>query len=105
MDWDAVAPMIVAIVLIVSVSGTLVLRPLVKHLAVLLEAMARERSTENPRIASQLEQLRELIQTQGERMALLEERVEFTESLVKRQQPREIAPRAETTDAPGSRAT
>lgn len=95
MDMDIIAPMVVAIVLIVSVTGTVVLRPLSRHLASLLEAMARERGSENPRIAEQLGQLRELMQTQTERLSLMEERLEFTESLVRRQGSRELSAPAE----------
>lgn len=84
MDMEQIAPMIVAIVLIVAVTGTVIVRPLTKHLANLLEAMARERAGGMPRLDEQLSQLREVIQTQGERVALLEERLEFTESLVRR---------------------
>lgn len=84
MDMEQVAPMIVAIVLIVAVTGTVIVRPLAKHLAGLLEVMARERAGGVPRLDEQLSQLRDVIQTQGERLALLEERLEFTESLVRR---------------------
>jgi hypothetical protein len=93
MDMDIIAPMVVAIVLIVSVTGAFVLRPLSRHLASLLEAMARERRSENPRIAEQMGQIRDLMQTQAERMALMEERLEFTESIMRRQASRELPSR------------
>jgi hypothetical protein len=90
---ENIAPMVVAIVLIVSVTGAILLRPLARHLADLLEAMARQRASDDPRIANQLEQLRESMQTQSERLALMEERLEFTESIVRRKAPQELGHR------------
>ncbi len=78
--------MIVAVVLIIAVTGAAVVRPLAKHLAGLLEVMARERATGSPKLNEQVSQLRDLVHTQGERLALLEERLEFTESLVRRKE-------------------
>jgi hypothetical protein len=75
------------------VTGAILLRPLARHLASLLEAMARQRASADPRIADQLEQLRESMQTQSERLALMEERLEFTESIVRRKAPHELGHR------------
>ena len=48
MDWDVIAPMIVSIVLIVTVGGVILLRPIAKRLGALLDVMVLEK-TRTPR--------------------------------------------------------
>lgn len=95
MDWEMIAPMVTGIVLILTTGGVLVLRPIAKRLGALLEVMARERAalpTEEIRL------VRETLDTVNQRMALLEERQDFTERLLGRGEPERAAgsPKAET---------
>lgn len=97
-DWEIIAPMIVAIVMFLTVGGVILLRPLSRRLGDLLEAMARERTEGLPRVEDQLGTMRDLLEAQGERIALLEERVDFTEALVGGEERRRLA----GGDDPGS---
>lgn len=81
MDWDVIAPMIASVVFILTTGGVLVLRPITKRLGHLLEVMARERAALP---ADELRRLRETMDTVNQRMALLEERQDFTERLLER---------------------
>ena len=60
MDWEVIAPMIVSIVLIVTVGGVALLRPLAKRVADLLELYARDRESG---IESDVHQMRDLLET------------------------------------------
>lgn len=82
MEWDVIAPMIVAIVLIVTVGGTVLLRPLASRLGQLLEAMAAERS--QPTLEKEIVRIRQMLETVSSRLELMEERQDFTEALLQR---------------------
>lgn len=79
MDWEAIAPMVVAVVLFVTTGAVLILRPIAKRLGDLLEVMAEEKRVRAPddgyRLREEIERLRS-------RMELLEDRQEFTEGLL-----------------------
>ena len=81
MDWDVIAPMIVSIVLIVTVGGVILLRPIAKRLGALLDVMVLEKSrttsVDNRRLG-------ETMDTINERLSLIEERQDFTERLIDR---------------------
>lgn len=77
--WEMLAPMIVAIVLIVTVGGVLVLRPLAKRVSDLLELYAREQKSG---LQGEVGQIRELLETMNARLQLMEERQDFTERLL-----------------------
>lgn len=79
MDWDIIAPMIVAIVLIVTAGGVAILRPLAKRVSELLELFARDR---HHGVQHELVQVRELLETMDARLQLVEERQDFTERLL-----------------------
>lgn len=81
MDWEIVAPMMVALVGILTTGGVLVLRPISKKLGTLIEAMAREKTAGNQ---EELRFLRDVVETTNQRMALMEERLEFNERLLGR---------------------
>ena len=88
MDWEMIAPMIASVVFFLTAGGVLVLRPISKRLGALLEVMAREKAslpTEEIRL------LRETLETVNQRMALLEERQDFTERLLGRGEPEKIS--------------
>ena len=81
MDWDVIAPMIVSIVLILTVGGVILLRPIAKRLGALLDVMVLEKSrttsVDNRRLG-------ETVDTINERLSLIEERQDFTERLIDR---------------------
>lgn len=86
MDWDVIAPMIVAIVLIVTVGGVVLLRPLAARLGQLLDAMAAERS--QPTLEKEVVRIRQMLETLSSRLELMEERQDFTEALLQRPERR-----------------
>ena len=81
MDWEFVAPMIVGVVFFLTAGGVLVLRPIAKRLGDLLEVMAREKASLP---AEELRHLRDNFETMAQRLALMEERQDFTERLLGR---------------------
>lgn len=79
MDWDILAPMVTAVVLIVTTGGVLVLRPIAKRVSDLLELYARDRQAG---LEGDVGQMRDLLETMNARLQLLEERQDFTERLL-----------------------
>lgn len=79
MEWEFIAPMIATVVLIVTVGGVLVLRPIAKRVADLLDVYARERQSG---ISGEVGQLRDILETMNARLQLLEERQDFTDRLL-----------------------
>ena len=79
MDWEFIAPMIMSVVLILTVGGVLVLRPLAKRISDLIEIYARERMAESGR-QGEIHQIRDLLETMNARLQLMEERQDFTEA-------------------------
>jgi hypothetical protein len=78
-DWDVIAPMIVSIVLMLTVGGVLVLRPIAKRVGDLLELYAKDR---RDGLEGDVSQVRDLLETMNARLHLLEERQDFTERLL-----------------------
>ncbi|HEX2190972.1 MAG TPA: hypothetical protein VHG51_18835, partial [Longimicrobiaceae bacterium] len=76
----SIAPMIVMVTGIVTTGGVLILRPIAKRLGHLLEAMTHERRL--PDRGAEIAQLRDVLQSLDARMALIEERQDFTEALL-----------------------
>ena len=79
------APMLVMIVGIVTAGGVFVLRPLSKRLAELLHTMSQDRIA--GRSTPDTQRLQETIASLEQRLSLLEERQNFTESLLDRRLP------------------
>lgn len=79
MDWENLAPMIVLVVATLTVGGVLLLRPISKRLAELLEVYAREKNAGHQ---GEIRRLREVIETLDARMRLVEERQDFTDKLL-----------------------
>lgn len=79
MDWEIIAPMIVAVVLIVTAGGVAVLRPIAKRVSELLDLYARDRHSG---IEGDVGQMRDLLETMNARLQLLEERQDFTDRLL-----------------------
>ncbi len=72
---------LVPMTLFLTIGGVLVFRPLTKRLGLMLESnAANKRSDEMDRI--QNEHLRAMIETQNSKIEALEQRVQFSESLL-----------------------
>ena len=97
MDWEFIAPLIMSVVLILTVGGVLILRPIARHLGSLLEAMTREKLDGGR--AQELGHVRELMETMNQRLQLMEERQEFTDRLLER--GRDSTPVTRDRDLPG----
>ncbi len=78
-EYD-LAPVIIAVTLILSVSGVLILRPIAKKLGGLFEAMSFERS--NKASAQEVTRLTEAVSRLTDRMETLEDRQDFTERIM-----------------------
>lgn len=100
LELEILAPMIVAIVLILTVGGVVLLRPLSRRLGELLEVMARER--EQPRLGEDMARLREVVDTVNGRLALLEERLDFTDALLADPERRRLRPGDAARDTPAA---
>ncbi len=81
MEWEFIAPMIVSVVLVLTVGGVVLLRPVTKRLGALLDVMVLEKSTSS---RTDDRRLLETIDTLNDRLSLLEERQDFTERLISR---------------------
>ena len=90
--WEAVAPMVVSIVLFLTIGGVLILRPIAKHLGAYLESLTRQQLEGNR--SAELLQLREMLETMDQRLQLMEERQDFNDRLLRS--------RAEDRPGPGA---
>lgn len=81
MDWDVIAPMVLGIIITLTIGGVMVLRPLTKRFAELLQFYIQDRE-QGP--SAELRQMRELLETMDARLQLMEDRVEFTEKLLEK---------------------
>jgi hypothetical protein len=81
------APMIVMVTGILTAGGVLILRPIAKHLAEYLRTITEQSRLGSGRGVEDVAQLRELLSTVESRLALLEERQNFTENLLTTRQP------------------
>lgn len=93
--WEMLAPMIVAVVLILTVGGVLILRPLAKRVSELLELYAQEQRTG---LQGEVGQMRELLERVDARLQLMEERQDFTERLLSEPRRGEGPARLEASD-------
>jgi hypothetical protein len=90
------APMLVAMTLILTSGAVLLLRPVAKRLGDLLELMAKQRSGELE--APGAERLTTLLEAIDTRLGLVEERLDFTDSMLQARRDRP-ALRAEPLEA------
>jgi hypothetical protein len=79
-ELEIIAPLLMGVILILTVAGVILLKPLSKQLGTLLEAMARERSA--PQVGEELGHMRDLLETINGRLSLLEERQDFTDAML-----------------------
>lgn len=77
---ELIAPMIFAIILTLTIGGVILLKPIANRLGHLLEAMAKERS--EPQLSTELNHMRDLLETTNARLTLLEERQDFSDALL-----------------------
>jgi flagellar biosynthesis/type III secretory pathway M-ring protein FliF/YscJ len=77
---ELLAPVIVTVTLILMIGAVILLRPLSKQGAALLEQMLKDRR--EGRAAEDMERLTSAMANLSERMRLLEDRQSFTESLI-----------------------
>ncbi|MBI4538381.1 MAG: hypothetical protein HY704_02560 [Gemmatimonadetes bacterium] len=82
--WGNLAPMLLGIVLVLTVGGVILLRPLASRLGDLLEVRTQERlGGRGPGQERELARIRELMESINQRLALLEERQDFTDALLR----------------------
>ena len=79
MDPDVYAPLIVTLVLILTVGGVALLRPISKRLGDIAELMLRDKQGDSEK---ELRRVGDLLETMSARLALLEDRQDFTERLL-----------------------
>ena len=79
MDPEILAPLILTVVLTLTVGGVLLLRPIAKRLGDIVELMIRGKQSDSE---GELRRIGDLLETVSGRMALLEERQDFTERLL-----------------------
>ena len=85
MNSSDLAPMVVAVFLIVSVAATILLRPITKKLGTYLEVLAEERRralSERPLDRSDTTRLTAAVEALESRLALLEQNQDFTNRLL-----------------------
>ncbi len=98
--WEALAPMVVSIVLFLTIGGVLILRPIAKHLGAYLESLTRQQLEGNR--SAELLQLREMLDTMDQRLQLMEERQDFNDRLL-RARDTDVAPPRLPPTADGTR--
>jgi hypothetical protein len=79
---EIIAPMAVAIILILTAGGVAIFRPIAKRAGDLLEAMASEKRQPKGRAAADTTRMIELLETMNARIDRIEERQDFTDSLL-----------------------
>ncbi|MCI0433598.1 MAG: hypothetical protein L0271_08105 [Gemmatimonadetes bacterium] len=101
MDPFSIAPMIVAVTFIVVTGGVILLRPVARRLGDLIDVMIADKrrvSQPDALTPSDVERLRNVIESVDQRLRLLEERQDFTDALLGAQnraaRPGESEPRS-----------
>ncbi|MDA0329173.1 MAG: hypothetical protein O2958_09220 [Gemmatimonadetes bacterium] len=90
MDWENIAPMIVAVVFTLTVGGVVILRPIAKRISELLELYARDK---HAGVEGDVHHIRDLLETMNARLQLMEDRQDFTERLIGSGEARQAQPR------------
>ena len=81
MDWNVGAPMLVVITAILTCGGVMIIRPITKRLGDLLELRLKQArgEIEDP----QSKRMEHLLESIASRLSLVEERQDFTDSLLR----------------------
>ena len=87
-------------VVVLIVSSSVVLRPFFKRLAEVMDRYLN-RNAADPSGSRQLEAVQDQLETMSQRLTLVEERLEFTESLVSREEERTLARGSGESPTPG----
>jgi hypothetical protein len=88
-DGDTIAPMVIMLAVIFTAGGVLLFRPLTRRLGDLIEASIEAKRRRPEREAD--ERLRDALDSIDRRLSLLEERVNFQESLLaERRRPKTL---------------
>lgn len=95
---ETLAPLIFAVVLTLTIGGVILLKPIANKLGTLLEAMAKEKR--EPRLTEELVHIRDLLETMTGRLALLEERQDFTDALLNDPDRQRIRLKGKTEGSP-----
>lgn len=82
MEWEVIGPMVAFIVLVLTIGGVVLLRPLASRLGHLLEAMAKEREGDNPRLVNEIRRMHDELERMRGRLELLEERQDFADQIL-----------------------
>lgn len=77
---EEIAPMLVAITLILTIGSVILFKPLARRLGDLLELMVKQRSGEIE--APKTERMEALLESLNTRLGLVEERLDFTDQLL-----------------------
>lgn len=105
MQPHEVAGLVMIVATLILVPGAVILlRPIAKHAGELLEQMARERR-EGRVPGEELERLRSAVESLSDRFQLIEERQDFTESVLRGRDEGERATRLPRQSPPSSRST
>ena len=96
-DWEVIAPMIFGLTIVLSTAAVLIIRPLTKRLGELIENTSRNRQA--PLSSEDVSKLTDAVGRLTDRIESLEERQDFSESMLTAlQEPRDKARLAEPTD-------
>jgi len=90
--------MLVLMTLILTAGGVLLLRPMSKRLGDLLQIMAEERRLKAQPQNNDVGQMRDLLESINARLALLEERQDFTDQLISATRQRVLDASEKQTD-------
>lgn len=82
---------LIPIIFILSVAGVLIFRPIAKRLAAYLEQQQQLKADERLE-GAQLDRIHQLLASLGSRLDLMEQRLDFTESLMEARPRRGLAP-------------
>jgi hypothetical protein len=102
-ELEILAPLIIGVVFILTVGGVVLLRPLSRRLGDLLELMAQQK--QQPQVGKGLESTRELLEATVDRLAALEDRLDFTERLLSDPGRRESAETGRGEEPPSETAS
>ena len=98
---DDLAPAIVAVILILTTGGVAILRPIAKRAGDLFEAMAKEKRERDPkRVPEDTHRMVELMESLHARLERLEERQDFTDSLLSAGREGKSLPRGRSEPRP-----
>jgi cell division protein FtsB len=94
MDMTAIAAMITSVVLVALIGGIIMLAPITRRLALLLEQKLQDR--QSGQSSDEVRALRQRMQFVEEELRILNERQQFTEELIAQRRTRALAEPSDT---------